>query len=107
MIDTSQRSTFNVLCRCNLVTLLTSAASPPALAVGGLDSPPPPAPPPETHFAQPKEAKLENGLRVIVAQRSSLPLLAAQFVLSNGSEADPPNLAGTASMTGALLSKGT
>jgi zinc protease len=91
-----------VLCATLLLTLSSFA-----LAVGGADSPPPPAAPPETHFAQPKEEKLENGLRVIVAQRPGLPLLAAEFVLSNGSEADPPDLAGTASMTGALLSKGT
>jgi zinc protease len=83
-----------------------SAASS-AFAIGGVDSPPPPAAPPETHFAQPKETKLDNGLRVIVAQRPGLPLLAAQFVLNSGAEADAPNLAGTASMTGALLTKGT
>ena len=91
-----------VLCTTLLITFSSSA-----FAVAGVDSPPPPAAPSETHFAQPKETKLENGLRVIVAQRPGLPLLAAQFVLSNGSENDPPNLAGTASMTGALLSKGT
>ena len=36
-----------------------------------------------------------------------LPLLAAQVVVRNGAEVDPDNLAGTASMTGSLLTKGT
>src|SRR6267378_1270029 len=79
----------------------------PALAVSGVDTPPPPAPPHEINFTQPKETKLENGLRVIVAERPDLPLLAAEVVVRNGAEIDPANLAGTASMTGALLTKGT
>src|SRR5207248_3401660 len=78
-----------------------------ALAISGVDTPPPPAPPHEINFTQPKETKLENGLRVIVAERPDLPLLAAQVVVRNGAEIDPPNLAGTASITGALLTKGT
>jgi len=46
-------------------------------------------------------------VRVIVAERPDLPLLAAEVVVRNGAEIDPPNLAGTASITGALLTKGT
>jgi zinc protease len=78
-----------------------------AFAIGGLDRPPPPAAPPETHFSQPKEAKLDNGLRVIVAERPELPLVAVQLMVVSGAEADPPDFAGAASMTGSLLSKGT
>src|SRR5207248_933700 len=37
----------------------------------------------------------------------SLPLLAVELIIRNGSEADPNNLAGTASLTGSLLTKGT
>src|SRR5947199_7300235 len=51
--------------------------------------------------------KLSNGLRVIVAERPSLPLLAVELIIRNGSEADPNNLAGTASLTGSLLTKGS
>src|SRR3954454_19653302 len=78
-----------------------------ALGVGGVDSPPSPSAPSETRFAQPNETKLENGLRVIVANRPGLPMVAAQVVIGTGAEADPADLAGTASMTGALLAKGT
>ena len=88
------------------VAILTLAWSP-AFAIGGADTPPPPSAPHETHFAQPQEARLENGLRVIVAQRPGLPLLAAQLLVRNGGEIDPQKLPGTASMTGALLIKGT
>src|SRR5262249_36373745 len=79
----------------------------PAFAIGGVDSAPPPSAPHETSFAQPKETRLDNGLRVIVAQRPRLPLLAAQLLVRSGAEVDPPKVAGTASMTAALLTKGT
>jgi zinc protease len=95
--------------RYNMVTVLTllTCSTSSVLAVGGLDNPPPPAAPSEPHFAQAKETKLDNGLRVIVAERPDLPLVAAELVVSSGAEADPTDLAGTASMTGTLLSKGT
>src|SRR3954464_13247944 len=86
-----------------IYTAITTAA----YAIGGGDTAPPPAAPSEPHFAQAQEAKLDNGLRVIVAERRELPLVAAQLVVSTGSEADAPGLAGTASLTGTLLSKGT
>ena len=69
--------------------------------------PPAPAATHVTKFATPKETRLENGLRVIVAERHGLPLLAAQVVVRSGAEVDPPRLAGTASMTSDLLTKGT
>ena len=89
-----------------IVLLLTNAAAH-VDAIGGVDAPPPASAPRPFNFTQPKETKLENGLRVIVAERPELPLLAAELVVRNGAEIDPPNLAGTASMTGSLLTKGT
>lgn len=78
-----------------------------ASAIGGIDTPPPPSAKQEIKFAAPKETKLPNGLRVIVAERPGLPLLAAHVLIRNGAEVDPEGLAGTASMTGDLLTKGT
>ena len=78
-----------------------------ALAIGGIDTPPAPSATHEISFPEPKETKLENGLRVIMVERPSLPLLAAHLLLRSGSEVDPDNLAGAASMTGSLLTKGT
>jgi zinc protease len=50
---------------------------------------------------------LANGLRVIVIERANTPLVAAQVLIKNGGEVDPPELAGLANMTSDLLTKGT
>ena len=78
-----------------------------ACAVGGVDTPPPPSASPETKFVAPKETRLENGLRVIVAERPELPLLSAEVLIGQGAAADPTGFAGTAMLTGELLTKGT
>ena len=78
-----------------------------AFAIGGVDSPPPPSAPHATKFAEPKETRLANGLRVIVAERPRLPLLAAQLLVRHGAEVDAAKLAGTASMAASLLTKGS
>src|SRR6266404_5141024 len=78
-----------------------------ALAIGGVDTPPAPSAPHEVTFSQPKETKLANGLRVIVVERPGLPLLAAEVVVRSGAEKDEKDFAGTASMTGSLLTRGT
>src|SRR3954453_964195 len=90
-----------------LGVMFSLATTKTALAIAGVDQPPPPSAPREVKFATPKETRLVNGLRVIVAERPGLPLLAAQIVVRKGSEAEPDALAGTASMTGTLLTKGT
>lgn len=89
------------------VGLLFFAALPEALAIGGLDAAPPASAPHEVTFAQPKETKLANGLRVVVVERPGLPLLVAELLVRNGAELDPKDLAGTASMAGSLLTRGT
>ena len=78
-----------------------------ASAIGGIDTPPPPSAPHEITFVQPQETRLENGLRVIVAERPGLPLLAAEVLFRTGAEVDPEGRAGAASMTGSLLTQGT
>src|SRR4029079_4418288 len=79
--------------------VIYAAATVSAFAIGGVDTQPSPAAPSETKFAQPNEARLDNGLRVIVVQRPALPLIAAHLVVNRGAEADAAGLAGTASMT--------
>ncbi|HKP92993.1 MAG TPA: pitrilysin family protein, partial [Chthoniobacterales bacterium] len=90
-----------------MIALLSAAHVGSAWAIGGVDTPPAPSAPRETAFTQPKETKLPNGLRVIVVERPGLPLLAAELVIRNGAEVDPKDLAGTASVTGSLLTRGT
>ena len=77
------------------------------LAIGGIDTPPAPSAPHEVTFSQPKETKLANGLRVVVVERPGLPLLAAELLVRSGAEVDAKDFAGTASMTGSLLTRGT
>lgn len=90
-----------------LTAVLFLAVMQSAQAIGGIDTPPPPSAKHETKFATPKETRLENGLRVIVVERPGLPLVSAQVQISHGAAADPAGLAGTATMTGDLLTKGT
>ncbi len=81
---------------------------PSAFAIGGVDTPPAPSATHETKFATPRETRLDNGLRVIVAERPGLPA-------PRRASCDPqrrrgrrrPIPAGTASLTGSLLTKGT
>jgi zinc protease len=83
------------------------AAASTGFAIGGVDAPPAPSDPHDVIFSQPKETRLENGVRVIVVERPGLPLLAAELLVRNGAETDPKDRAGCASMTGSLLTRGT
>ncbi|CAN5359297.1 pitrilysin family protein [soil metagenome] len=71
------------------------------------ETPPPPAAPRSPQIPKPAEKTLANGLRVIVIERTGVPLVAASFVVKNGGEVDPAQLAGVADMTATLLTKGT
>jgi len=70
-------------------------------------TPPPPAAPRPLAIAAPSEAKLTNGLRLIVARREGIPLVSAELVALAGAEADPPRLSGLASLSAALMTQGT
>ena len=70
-------------------------------------TPPPPAAPRSVTVPKPVERTLSNGLRVVVVERSNMPLVSASFVVKNGGEVDPPQLAGVADLTASLLTKGT
>ena len=71
------------------------------------ETPPLPAAPRELRIGVPTEQTLPNGLRVLLAERRGVQLVSAQLLVLSGSEADPPQLAGRASITAGLLSKGT
>lgn len=74
---------------------------------GGRVAPPPVGAPVEPVLPQPVERVLANGLRVIVAQSSDLPLVSAELIVKTGAWADPQGLAGAASMTANMLPEGT
>ena len=69
--------------------------------------PPPVGAPRPVSIAEPVVHTLDNGLRVVVAQRRGLPLVTAEIVIRSGTETDPPELAGLADITAQLLTKGT
>jgi zinc protease len=70
-------------------------------------TPPPPAAPRAVSVPHPSEKTLENGLRVIVVEKTGLPLVATRLLVKTGGEADPSDRAGLADMTASLLTKGT
>ena len=86
------------------------------LPVGLKASPPPaslpttpPAPTAPIAATPPRiaERTLSNGLRVIVAKTSDVPMVTAELTMKSGGAADPLGLAGVADMTSDLLPKGT
>jgi zinc protease len=90
-----------------LVVLLIIPLSTRAQSAAPQATPPPPALPRSAQFPKPVEKTLANGLRVIVVERRGSPLVAAQLLVTNGAEVDPPELAGLGNMTANLLTKGT
>jgi zinc protease len=79
----------------------------PAAFAQPFDTPPPVGAPRAPVIAAPAVRVLDNGLRVVIAQRPGLPLVTAELVVRSGSEVDPVPLAGLADLTGTLLTKGT
>lgn len=75
-------------------------------ATPGVDAPPEAQPPRPAVLPPMPEQRLPNGLRVIVAPRSDIPLVSARLLVRAGPETDPPGLAGLSSMAATLLSKG-
>jgi zinc protease len=55
----------------------------------------------------PSERTLENGLRVIVAQKPGVPLISASLRIAGGASTDPKDLAGLAAMTADIATRGT
>jgi zinc protease len=79
----------------------------PLVSMGQQEQPPPPSAPRAVKLPQPVEKTLKNGLRVIVVERSGMPLVSAQLLVKNGGEVDPETLPGVANMTATLLTEGT
>jgi zinc protease len=65
-----------------------------------------PAPAPAV-FPAPALRVLPNGLKVVVIQRHTLPLVTLRLVVKAGAEADPASLPGTAQLVSAVITEGT
>src|SRR5580692_6586726 len=70
-------------------------------------APPPIGAQPAAVLPSPAEHVLPNGLRVIVAKSTDLPLVAASLTFESGAASDPPRRAGAANMTASLATEGT
>ncbi|MBY0279457.1 insulinase family protein [Candidatus Binatia bacterium] len=72
-----------------------------ALAVTVLASP--------AHAAGPlvERTTLGNGIRLVLSQQRSVPIVAINCIIDGGARVDPPGKAGLANLTGSLLSEGT
>lgn len=77
------------------------------LPEGQRAAPPPVAAPVTPVLPKPAEKTLANGLRVIVAKSSDLPLVSAALNVRTGAGADPSGLAGAMGMTAGMLTEGT
>ena len=58
-------------------------------------------------YPTPEEFSLPNGLKVILSERSELPVVSASLVFASGSGANPPDMPGLANFTAAMLDEGT
>ncbi len=85
---------------------LAIAAQPAFAQTPGVDVPPAPSAARALQWPPLHELRLDNGLRVVVAQRDALPLVSATVLLLTGPEADPAGRAGLAATTVALLGTG-
>ena len=74
---------------------------------GQRQAPPPIGVQPAAILPSPSERTLPNGLRVIVAKSTDLPLVAAALTFEAGAASDPTKLSGAANMTAALSTEGT
>jgi zinc protease len=79
-----------------------------ALLPEGQRQPPPPVgAQPAAILPSPDQRTLANGLRVIVAKSTDLPLVAASLTFVAGAASDPAQLSGDANMTASLVTEGT
>lgn len=90
-----------------LLGLLAACGRDGSTATATDDGLPPPGPARPVEIAAPIEKQLANGLRVIVLPRAGSALVAAEFMVLAGGEADPADRAGLADFTASLLVKGT
>ncbi|HUP43926.1 MAG TPA: pitrilysin family protein [Thermoanaerobaculia bacterium] len=67
----------------------------------------PPAGPPRTfHFPNVTRRTLSNGLRVLVAERRTAPLVSMRTLIRSGADRDPADVAGVAGLLADLLDEG-
>src|SRR3954470_22926632 len=66
-----------------------------------------PGPPREYHFPRFERRQLENGVKLVVARVTKLPLATVVLLVDGGAVCDPAGREGTAQLTAKLLLEGT
>jgi zinc protease len=62
---------------------------------------------PALHLPVPVQFKLDNGLKVLLVEEHTLPLITAEVLSRSGSDNDEPGKSGVASLTAQIMSDGT
>jgi len=96
----------NLMLRPVAALLVTAFAAGAWGLTPGVDAPPEPGTPRPLVVPAFEEAKLPNGVRVVVAPRHELPIVSVSLHLRLGAAADTDGHAGLASLTAALRTKG-
>ena len=89
--------------------IILAAAIIAPLATAGAQMQQPPGPGPLRPYVFPKieQFTLANGMRVVLVEKHTLPIIASRIILDAGAMRDPASKAGLANITAALLSEGT
>src|SRR5690348_12590972 len=79
------------------------------MSAQNIDRTKPPSTPPLAPYKLPavREAKLPNGLSVLMVEDKRLPMVTMRISFSAGSRYDPPNLRGLSETVASLLKAGT
>lgn len=67
----------------------------------------PVAPPAEVRLPAHEETRLGNGMRLVIAPRTELPLVSVELLVESGAADDPAGKKGLASFTAGLMRRGT
>jgi zinc protease len=91
----------------NAFTLIATAMLAATLASAQTVSPPPAGPLRPYVFPAIEQFQLPNGLKVVLVQKHTLPVVEGRLILDAGAMREPATKNGLASLTGSLLSEGT
>jgi zinc protease len=89
-------------------TIVPPAAKPPVIAAVASQAERPPAPGPiiSRNLPMIAQSRLSNGLRIVAAKSTSIPLVTLKLIIPGGDAADPAGKAGLADVTAALAQRG-
>lgn len=90
-----------------LLAVVAALVTPAILAAQYPTKPPPSLPLRPLQFPPFQEAKLNNGLQIVVVENHRLPVVSVSLNVPAGSRFDPADQTGLASMTAELITKGT